>query len=94
MKLRLYNAILLRSADEPLCSGELRVDGGIIVGVGAPDKQFHADKEIDCGGNLLMSGFCNAHTHAAMSLFRGIADDLPLDKWLFDRICPMEEYLT
>ena len=94
MKLRLYNAILLRSADEPLCSGELRVDGGIIVGVGAPDKQFHADKEIDCGGNLLMSGFCNAHTHAAMSLFRGIADDLPLDKWLFDRVFPMEEHLT
>ena len=52
-------------------------------------KKWLADKEIDCGGNLLMSGFCNAHAHAAMSLFRGLADDLPLEQWLYDRIFPL-----
>lgn len=52
------------------------------------------DRAIDCGGNLLMSGFCNAHTHAAMCLFRGEADDIPLHEWLYDRIFPVEARLT
>lgn len=94
MKLRLYNARLLCRADAPLRKGEIRIDGDRIVGVGAADAGFRAEKEIDCGGNLLMSGFCNAHTHAAMSLFRGIADDLPLDRWLYDSIFPLEGNLT
>ncbi len=94
MKLRLYNALLLCGAEMPLKEGELRIDGDTIVGVGQPDPSFRADREVDCGKNLLMSGFCNAHAHAAMSLFRGIADDLPLDKWLFDRVFPLEAHLT
>ena len=94
MKLRLYNARILRSPDEQPTAGEVRTDGDTIVGVGEPDPAFRADREIDCGGDLLMSGFCNGHTHAAMSLFRGIAEDLPLEVWLYDRVFPLEKNLT
>jgi 5-methylthioadenosine/S-adenosylhomocysteine deaminase len=41
-------------------------------------------------GHLLIPGLVNAHSHAAMSLLRGVADDLPLEKWLHDRIWPLE----
>ena len=94
MKLRLYNARILPSASEQPIEGEVRTDGDTIVGVGQADPSFRADREIDCGGDLLMSGFCNAHTHAAMCLFRGVADDLPLAAWLYDRIFPLEKHLT
>jgi 5-methylthioadenosine/S-adenosylhomocysteine deaminase len=40
--------------------------------------------------HVLIPGLINTHTHAAMSLLRGIADDMPLDKWLKDRIWPAE----
>ncbi len=40
--------------------------------------------------HILLPGFVNAHTHAAMSLFRGIADDLPLERWLNEGVWPVE----
>lgn len=43
---------------------------------------------------LVMPGLVNVHTHAAMSLFRGLADDLPLMQWLHDYIFPVEATLT
>jgi 5-methylthioadenosine/S-adenosylhomocysteine deaminase len=42
----------------------------------------------------LLPGLVNAHTHAAMTLFRGFADDLPLERWLHDRIWPAERRLV
>ena len=41
-------------------------------------------------GHLLIPGLVNAHTHAAMALLQGAADDLPLERWLTERIWPME----
>ena len=49
---------------------------------------------IDCKGNLLIPAFYNAHCHAAMTLFRGYGEDLPLQRWLDERILPAEERLT
>ncbi|MBD3398337.1 amidohydrolase family protein, partial [Candidatus Micrarchaeota archaeon] len=46
--------------------------------------------EIDCSGCLIMPGLINGHTHGAMSLLRGLADDLPLERWLNDYIFPTE----
>lgn len=43
------------------------------------------------GGHALVPGFVNAHTHAAMTLLRGIADDRPLMEWLTDHIWPLEQ---
>lgn len=48
----------------------------------------------DCGGNLLIPAFYNAHCHAAMTLFRGYGEDLPLHRWLHEKIFPAEELLT
>jgi len=45
-------------------------------------------------GQLLVPGFVNLHTHAAMSLLRGVADDLPLQDWLRKRIWPLEGKLV
>lgn len=54
------------------------------------EKTFEADKVIDAQGGLILPGLVNSHTHAAMSLFRGLADDLPLMKWLNNYIFPAE----
>ncbi|MFZ1198552.1 MAG: amidohydrolase, partial [Desulfobacterales bacterium] len=47
----------------------------------------------DAGGGIIMPGLVNAHTHAAMTCFRGLADDLPLMTWLDDHIFPAEAQL-
>jgi 5-methylthioadenosine/S-adenosylhomocysteine deaminase len=48
---------------------------------------------IDAEGQLVLPGFINAHGHLPMSLLRGVADDLPLEKWLQDYIWPIEAEL-
>ncbi len=57
-------------------------------------QQLSADREVDCSEHALLPGFVNTHTHAAMSLFRGMADDLPLMSWLQDKIWPAEARLV
>ena len=51
------------------------------------------DQEIDCGQNLLMPGFKNAHTHSPMTFLRSYADDLPLQEWLQQKVFPLEARL-
>jgi len=53
-----------------------------------------ADMIIDGTNMVALPGLINAHTHAAMTLFRGMADDIPLDTWLNNTIWPAEEKLT
>ena len=52
------------------------------------------DRQINAGGNVVMPGFKDAHTHSAMTFLRSYADDLPLDKWLNEKVFPMEAKLT
>ena len=59
------------------------------IETGKPDS-IKAEKVIDAKGGLILPGLVNAHTHAAMSLFRGLADDLPLMEWLNHYIFPAE----
>jgi len=49
---------------------------------------------LDASGGLVVPGLVNAHTHAAMTLLRGYADDKPLDRWLREDIWPAEAELT
>jgi len=69
------------------------IDDGRIAGV-LPASQagtaFQPSVVIDRPGHILIPGLINAHCHAAMSLFRGLADDLRLQSWLEDHIWPAE----
>ncbi len=58
------------------------------------DPDADADETLDAEGALVIPGLVNAHTHAAMSLLRGYADDKPLDAWLQEDIWPVEAELT
>src|SRR5262245_186947 len=71
----------------------LIVDKGRIVDVvpqAEADRGYAPRERVTLPHHVLMPGLVNAHTHAAMSLFRGIADDLPLARWLEDHIWPRE----
>ncbi|MBL1293660.1 MAG: TRZ/ATZ family hydrolase [Thiotrichales bacterium] len=54
-------------------------------------QQFHSDSITQLDQHALIPGLVNSHTHAAMNLFRGIADDLPLMTWLNEHIWPAEQ---
>ncbi len=91
----LKNAILL-TMDTNLTlyePGALAIQGDHIIAVGFEtdiSQQFSSAQTIDCQGKILMPGLINAHTHAAMTLLRGLADDLRLDVWLMGYIMPVE----
>ena len=76
-------------------AGFVAITGNLIAAVGPADQaaSWHAERHIDARGGLIMPGLVNAHTHAAMTCFRGLADDLPLMSWLNDHIFPAEARL-
>jgi 5-methylthioadenosine/S-adenosylhomocysteine deaminase len=65
------------------------VTDGLIESI-EPEIKGEADFVIDARQKIVMPGLINTHTHLAMTLFRGIADDLPLMKWLQEEIWPIE----
>ena len=74
-------------------NGAVAIEGNKIVGVGKGAdiaKKFTGRTVIDARGMAVVPGFVNAHTHAAMTLFRGIADDRDLMDWLNNYIFPAE----
>ncbi len=72
----------------------IRIEKGLISGLGADVVPLPGDERIDGAGTAVLPGFVNGHTHAGMTLFRGYADDLPLMDWLQDHIWPVEAKLT
>lgn len=77
---------------EPFQGGIL-IEKDVISSIGQC-LNTQADEVIDGQGMVALPGFVNAHTHAAMTLFRGYADDLTLDVWLKEKIWPLEAKLT
>ena len=76
-----------------LADHALIVDAGRIVTIvpdAVADLRFDARERLALPRHVLLPGLVNAHTHAAMSLFRGIADDVPLAVWLERHIWPRE----
>lgn len=69
------------------------IKGNRIASVNA-GPETEAEKVIDGSGKAILPPFYNTHTHAAMTLLRGYADDMPLDTWLKDYIWPKEDSLT
>lgn len=71
----------------------LLVDGGLIVALvpaAEADRAFAPRERVSLPDHALIPGLVNAHTHAAMTLLRGIADDVPLRTWLTEHIWPRE----
>jgi len=85
--------VLTMNPDQTVISdGAVAIRGNHIAAVGASAtlSTGSARKVIDAGGGIIMPGLVNTHTHAAMTLFRGLADDVPLMSWLNDHIFPAE----
>lgn len=76
-----------------LQDGAVAVQGDTILEVGPSSDlavRYEAAKIVDAKGALVMPGLINAHTHMAMSLFRGLAENLALEEWLKKYIFPAE----
>jgi len=71
----------------------LRCEGGVIVELGPEVTAAAGEATIDAGGGILVPPLVNGHTHAAMTLFRGFGGDLPLMRWLREKIWPIEARL-
>ncbi|MCH2039353.1 MAG: TRZ/ATZ family hydrolase [Saccharospirillaceae bacterium] len=69
-------------------------DGKILAIQDQQATSHEADQVVELTDHLLLPGYVNAHGHAAMSLFRGLADDLPLMTWLNEHIWPAEAKWT
>lgn len=83
-------------AREVFHPGAVALRGAEIVAVGPAAElaaRYVPERRLDYPLGLIMPGLINAHTHAAMSLFRGLADDLPLETWLNSYIFPAETRL-
>jgi len=85
--------LTLDDADSQIDDGFIAIDGDEIVAVGNHEdlqRSFQGKKAIDARHCIVMPGLINAHTHAAMTCFRGIADDMELMDWLNNYIFPAE----
>lgn len=94
--IRFFNGrVLTMDGGWDISENEVWVDGSTVCYVGQTREDAPAfEREIDLKGDLLMPGFKNAHTHSSMTFCRSMADDLPLQPWLFDMIFPLEAKLT
>lgn len=75
-------------------NGFLSVKDGKIHSINEFRPKVEAKESIDGSYKIAFPGFINTHTHLPMTYFRGLADDLPLDKWLFDHIFPAEQKMV
>ena len=74
-------------------NGAVAVDEGVIVAIGPADEingEYSATERLDGDNRVVLPGLVNGHSHAAMTLLRGVADDLELMTWLNDYIFPAE----
>lgn len=76
--------------------GEIAVENDLIISVGPEGSRpegFMPDKTLELQNDVIMPGLINTHTHAAMTMLRGYADDMPLMPWLEKKIWPFEDKL-
>ncbi len=87
------DVVTMNAKRDVIRQGAVAIEGATIAAVGAAEriqKLVQADEIVDCTGKLVIPGLVNAHTHAAMTLLRGLADDLRLDVWLLGYMMPVE----
>lgn len=86
-------SILIKGVQLNGTTTDVFIEGKYIQRIG-PNLAVEADEVIDGHKKAIIPGFVNAHTHAAMTLFRGYGDDMPLMPWLEQKIWPNEAKLT
>ena len=94
MKTIIKNATLLSETGYGKGKWHVTVENKRIANITKELPDTKGAEIIDAKGNLLIPGFYNAHCHAAMTLFRGYGEDLPLQRWLEERIFPAEDRLN
>lgn len=85
--------LLMDNSNRCLENACIAIHATDIIEIGTKEElcpKYNAKKVINAEGSLVMPGFVNCHTHAAMTCFRGIADDLELMDWLNNYIFPAE----
>ncbi|MEM3257504.1 MAG: amidohydrolase [Thermoproteota archaeon] len=95
MGLVIKNGIVL-TGEKIISEGAVVIEDDTIVDVGDASvvSKYSSYEKIDAKGCIVMPGMINTHTHAAMSILRGYAEDLPLHEWLQNKIWPIEAKLT
>src|ERR1051326_9286361 len=76
-----------------IVDADVLLENGRIKRVGRSDSRTLGRKKVttlDCRGLVILPGLIQAHIHLCQTLFRGLADDLPLEAWLAQRIWPLE----
>lgn len=91
MKILIENCTVLPMSSEIYYTGSVAIDGNRIISL---SDDFVPDMVIDGTGKIAMPGLINTHTHAAMTLMRGYADDMELMDWLVNKIWPLEAKLS
>lgn len=97
MKKIVVNAavVTVNEQNDVIHQGAVAYEDGRFTYVGkTPQDVSEYDEVIDAKGNIVMPGLINTHGHAAMSLLRGYADDLPLQEWLETKMWPLEGQFT
>jgi len=92
VKLRLAGAqVVTMDARRRVVEGDVVVEEGRIKAVGrSGGRAVKGVTSLDCRGLVIIPGLIQAHIHLCQTLFRGLADDLPLEQWLAKRIWPLE----
>jgi 5-methylthioadenosine/S-adenosylhomocysteine deaminase len=87
------HVVTMDTADTVIENGAIAIDDGVIVAIGSAadiDATYSAVETLDGDKRVVMPGLVNGHSHAAMTLLRGVADDLALMDWLQNYIFPAE----
>ncbi len=87
----LIKDVSLLHSGQLLKGRDILIEGERIAKIG---RDLKGEEVIDGRGKLAIPGLINAHTHLAMTLLRGYADDMALDPWLHEKIWPLEARLT
>ncbi len=88
--------LTMEPGSEPIKNGAVAVADGRIAAVGPAEELLElspSGEVLNAGNSIIVPGLVNTHSHLAMTLLRGIADDIPLKDWLEQHIWPVESKL-
>jgi 5-methylthioadenosine/S-adenosylhomocysteine deaminase len=97
MDILIKDCFILADSRDRVVRGDIAIAGDRLIMVAADGQApagWRPERTIDGSGCLCLPGLINCHTHAAMTLLRGYADDLPLLEWLATKIWPAEDRMT